>query len=88
VLSPAPKWKANVGWDLRMPFDSMPFDGQLSGTYLWVGEQNFSLNRDAATAADSYGVMNLSISIRRRNNRSGTARDVRILMSAGRPLRV
>jgi len=64
TLPSAPKFKANLGWDLAIPFGSMPFDGAFSGTYLWVGKQNFSLNQDPQTLVDSYNVLNLVFSLR------------------------
>ena len=64
TLPSAPKFKANLGWDWRIPLGSMPFDGALSGTYMWVGKQNFSLNQDPQTEVDSYSVLNLVFSLR------------------------
>lgn len=66
-LPSAPKLKANLGWDLEIPFGSMSFDGAFSGTYMWVDKQNFSLNQDPQTAVDSYGVLNLVFSLRSRS---------------------
>ena len=64
TLPSAPKFKANLGWDLDIPLGSMPFNGAFSGTWMWVGKQNFSLNQDPQTLVDSYNVLNLVFSLR------------------------
>jgi len=63
-LPSAPKFKANLGWDLVVPFGSMPFDGAFSGTWMYVSKQNFALNQDPELIQDAYNVLNLVFSLR------------------------
>ena len=68
-LPSAPEWKLNVGWDYDLELGSLPFEGVLSGSYVWQSEQNFSLNRDPQTEQGSYGIFNLSAGIRHLDDR-------------------
>lgn len=68
-LPNAPKWKFNIGLDRNLPFDNLPFDVTLSGTYTFQTEVNFDPNGNPIAVQGAYGILNLSAKLAERNGR-------------------
>jgi iron complex outermembrane receptor protein len=68
-LPNAPKWKLNVGLDRQIPFDNLPFDVTLSGTYTFQTDVNFDPNGNPIAVQGAYGILNLSAKMVERNGR-------------------
>ncbi|WP_395407394.1 TonB-dependent receptor domain-containing protein [Pseudoduganella sp. UC29_106] len=59
-LPNAPRWKANLGLDKTIPFDSLPFDLTLSSNYTFQTKVNFDPNGNPIATQGAYGILNLS----------------------------
>jgi iron complex outermembrane recepter protein len=66
-LANAPKWKINIGADLKVPLRNMPFDGFVNVNYTWQSSTNFSLSQDPATFQKGYGILNATVGVLERS---------------------
>ena len=58
-----PELKYNLGINIDIPLNSMPFDLYGSMNYVWQDDVHFSLNDDPLLYQDSYGVLNLALGL-------------------------
>ncbi|UZJ44113.1 TonB-dependent receptor [Marinimicrobium sp. C6131] len=63
-LNNSPDLKVTLGANYDWRFDDMPFDGFINGSYQWQDEVRFSLLNDPTTYQDAYGIFNLNVGIR------------------------
>jgi iron complex outermembrane receptor protein len=62
-LPNAPRWKANIGLDKTIPFDSLPFDLTLNSNYTFQTKVNFDPNGNPIAVQGAYGILNLSATL-------------------------
>jgi len=67
-LPNAPKYKATLGADYRIPLNALPFDGFVNAAYTWQDKVNFDLSGDPGTVQGAYGIANLSLGIQERES--------------------
>ncbi len=68
-LNNAPKWRGNIRGDYTVPLPSLPFEGLISASYTWQSPVNFALSQDPLTVQKAYGIANLQIGLREREDR-------------------
>ncbi|MGF7146568.1 iron complex outermembrane receptor protein [Sphingomonas zeicaulis] len=68
-LNNAPEWRGNIRGDYEVPLPSLPFDGLVSLSYTWQSKVNFALSGDPVTEQKAYGLANLQVGIRDRDDR-------------------
>ena len=67
-LPNAPDLKFNLMADYLIELPDMPFDASVNASFTWQDDTNFALTQNPLTEQDSYGVANLSFTIRERND--------------------
>ncbi|MDF0545892.1 TonB-dependent receptor [Sphingobium sp. H39-3-25] len=67
-LNNAPEWRGNLRADYTVPLPALPFDGFLSAAYSWQSKVNFSLSQDPVTEQAAYGIANVQLGLRARDD--------------------
>jgi len=67
-LPHSPDWRVTVNANYRVPLASMPFDMILKGNYRWQDDVLFDLSQDEGTIQDSYGILDLAVELRDRDD--------------------
>lgn len=63
-LNNSPDLKVNLAGEYVLPLNSMPFDGFVNFSYQWQDDFHFDLLANPSGQQDAYGIFNLSLGIR------------------------